>query len=152
MFEISFFYQDIFDIRKIVHHSRTFGPFNRAEMIFDSDSFSIKLCQPEGTDPSKALDMEIHDGAEESNWQRSKYLMTFGLYLIDFEVLDDPTEWLKLFRPFTAVPTLFISDDPQSDVVSSLQELRMEGVMEALPALRKLYCCHYPRDEYEEDS
>jgi hypothetical protein len=170
-FEISFFYQDTYDIRQVVHHSRTFGSFNRAEMIFTSNSISIKLCQPEGTDPIKTFELFISDEAEESSWQVSSLAQICSQFLSllsgvtemeilsdpygsgedDFPVLDDPIEWLELLRPFTDVQTLFISGDSQSDVVSSLQVLTMESVMEMLPALQNLYCSYDPRDDYEEE-
>ncbi|KAH9972596.1 hypothetical protein BGW80DRAFT_1313705 [Lactifluus volemus] len=129
-------------------------------MIFTSNSISIKLCQPEGTDPIKTFELFISDEAEESSWQVSSLAQICSQFLSllsgvtemeilsdpygsgedDFPVLDDPIEWLELFRPFTDVQTLFISGDSQSDVVSSLQVLTMESVMEMLPALQNLYC------------
>ncbi|KAH9972601.1 hypothetical protein BGW80DRAFT_1313721 [Lactifluus volemus] len=172
--EITFFHQDIFDIRQVVHHSQNFGSLNRAEVTIESDSISIKLCQSAGTDPSKTLDLIISDDVEESvGWQVSSLtqicsqcpsllsgvteieILSDPLFFSDeddFEVLNDPTEWLELFRPFTAVRTLWLSGEPQSDAVLSLQELRMESVMKVLPALRYLYFRHRPRDEYKEES
>ncbi|KAH9972604.1 hypothetical protein BGW80DRAFT_1313743, partial [Lactifluus volemus] len=171
--EITFFYQDIFDIRQVVHHSQNVGSLHRAEVTIESDSISIKLCQSEGTDPSKNFNLIISDDVEESGWQISSLAqicsqcpsLLSGVADIeilldsfissdvdDFAVLDDPTEWLELFRSFTAVRTLWLSGEPQSDPVLSLQELRMESVMEMLPALRCLYFRRLPRDEYEEES
>jgi hypothetical protein len=62
--------------------------------------------------------------------------------LLDFEVLIDNKEWLELFHPFIAIRTLRLSGKLQSQVVSSLQELTMEGLMEVLPTLQSIYIIH----------
>jgi hypothetical protein len=46
----------------------------------------------------------------------------------------DDTQWLELFHPFTALPTLHISSPLQSLVVSALQGLSEELSMEVLSA------------------
>jgi hypothetical protein len=55
-----------------------------------------------------------------------------------WQVDMDDTQWLELFRPFTAVRTLEISDTLQPLIVLALQELTGESVMEVLPALVSL--------------
>jgi hypothetical protein len=50
----------------------------------------------------------------------------------------EDTQWLELFRPFTAVQTLQISRNVQPLIVLALQELTGERVMEVLPALVSL--------------
>jgi hypothetical protein len=49
------------------------------------------------------------------------------------------TQWLELFRPFTAVRTLHISHPCQSFIVSALQELTVEMATAVLPALSNIY-------------
>jgi hypothetical protein len=73
------------------------------------------------------LSIRIDHPHPESTWQ------------VDME----HTQWLELFRPFTAVRTLEISRDMQPLIALALQELTGERVMEVLPALVSLYL-EYP--------
>jgi hypothetical protein len=68
------------------------------------------------------LDMEV-DSDPESAWQ--------------FDIED--TQWLELFRPFTAVRTLRICFELQPPILVALQELTGETATEVLPALDSLY-------------
>ncbi|KAI0250975.1 hypothetical protein BJV78DRAFT_1215027, partial [Lactifluus subvellereus] len=52
--------------------------------------------------------------------------------------LED-TQWLELFRPFTAVRILKICRPLQSLIGLALQELTGERAMEVLPLLDSLY-------------
>jgi hypothetical protein len=55
----------------------------------------------------------------------------------------EDTQWLELFRPFTAVRTLRISQKLQPLILPALQELTGERGMEVLPALASLYLQKY---------
>jgi hypothetical protein len=48
------------------------------------------------------------------------------------------SDWLALFRLFTSVQSLYVSEDLVPFVAAALQELTGELVMEVLPALRNL--------------
>jgi hypothetical protein len=67
----------------------------------------------------------------------------FSLALISQVDMED-TQWLELFRPFTAVRTLRICYQLQSRIVPALQELTGERATEVLPALDSLYLEEYP--------
>ena len=56
----------------------------------------------------------------------------------------EDTQWLELFRPFTAVRTLRIHHKLQSLIVPVLQELTGERAMEVFPSLDSLYLEEYP--------
>jgi hypothetical protein len=59
------------------------------------------------------------------------------------QVEMEDTQWLELFRPFTAVRTLRISRALQPLIVPALQELTDERATEVLPALDSLYLEEY---------
>ena len=48
-------------------------------------------------------------------------------------------QWLDVFRPFTAVKSLYVSKDLAKRIASALQELVDERVTDALPSLERLY-------------
>ena len=50
----------------------------------------------------------------------------------------DPSQWLELFRPFSGVRRLYVSDELEPLVASALRELTGERTMEVLPALEHL--------------
>ena len=151
------------------------GSFSRAEVTVGYHHVNIKLYQLEWTNPprAKTLELGIQDKyeSEESGWQVSCIAQictqSFSLLpciteldilddpffsdLIDFEALMDVREWLELFHPFIAVRILRFSGELQSHVVSSLQELTMESVMEVLPALQSIYIRKYSGDEYHDE-
>jgi hypothetical protein len=55
---------------------------------------------------------------------------------------EDDTEnmqWLDVFRPFTAVKSLYVSKDLAKCIACALQELVDERVTDALPSLERLY-------------
>jgi hypothetical protein len=55
----------------------------------------------------------------------------------DPEVIEN-SEWLELLRPFTAVKSLYISEEAVPRIAPALQELVGERVIEVLPALETL--------------
>jgi len=50
----------------------------------------------------------------------------------------DPSQWLELLRPFSAVRTLYVCDELEPLVAAALGELTGERTMEVLPALENL--------------
>jgi hypothetical protein len=50
----------------------------------------------------------------------------------------DPSQWLELFRPFSGVRSLYVSETPGPLVAAALGELTGERTMEVLPALELL--------------
>jgi hypothetical protein len=48
-------------------------------------------------------------------------------------------QWLDLLRPFTAVKSLYLSEDLQPDLSSALQELVGDRTMEVLPSLQNIF-------------
>ncbi|KAI0288344.1 hypothetical protein B0F90DRAFT_1878373 [Multifurca ochricompacta] len=50
----------------------------------------------------------------------------------------DPVEWLGLFRPFTAVETLYVSKDLGPHVAPALEDLSRDPAMAVLPELRQV--------------
>jgi hypothetical protein len=55
---------------------------------------------------------------------------------------EDDTEsmqWLDIFRPFTAVKSLYVSKDLVKRIACALQESVEERVTDALPSLERLY-------------
>jgi hypothetical protein len=55
----------------------------------------------------------------------------------------DTTQWLELFRSFTAVQALYLHDSFRSPIMSALQGLNEESVKDILPALVDLYLDGY---------
>ena len=47
----------------------------------------------------------------------------------------DPSQWLELFRPFSGVRSLYVSETPEPLVAAALGRLTGERTMEVLPAL-----------------
>ncbi|KAH9963387.1 hypothetical protein BGW80DRAFT_853068 [Lactifluus volemus] len=60
------FHQNVFDIRQVISHSRTLGPFDRADVTFMLYSVVIQFSHSEGTGPYKTLDLAVMDDAPES--------------------------------------------------------------------------------------
>jgi hypothetical protein len=56
---------------------------------------------------------------------------------LEDEVIEN-SEWLELLRLFTAVESLYISEEAVPRIAPALQELVVEGVAEVLPALETL--------------
>jgi hypothetical protein len=124
-------------------------------LYFYNNEVRIKLSPPNETDSSKALDLGVFCKAVD--WQVLSMVQIcnqLSLLLSIVEQLDiqvDPylestwqvdvenTQWLELFRPFTAVRTLRIYFKLQPLILPALQELTGERATEVLPALDSLY-------------
>jgi hypothetical protein len=169
------FYQKVFDIRQVVSHSRTLGPFDRADVTFTLYSVVIQFSHSEGTGPYKTLDLAVMDDAPGRQVSSMAQICTQASSLLSrvtvlaitcdmafsefdnsvLEDLMDNPEWLVLFRPFTAVQTVSLFDTIQPYVVSSLRLGGHTGqsVTAVLPELQHLYLYRSDRrDEIEEET
>jgi F-box-like len=158
------FKEHVFDIRQVVSHSRTLGPFDCAVVIFRPYSVWIDLSQSEGTHPRKWLNLDIMEDAPGRQVSSTAQICTQSLSLLsgitelkigsetafldlrhsDLEDLMVNPEWLVLFRQFTAVQTLhlFAFGQVQPYILSSLGvgEHTGQSVTEVLlPELQHLY-------------
>jgi hypothetical protein len=98
-----------------------------------------QICNQFSFLPSIVEHLEIKVGFEdfdESTWE------------IDMEA----TQWLELFRPFTAVRTLGISVELQPLIVPALQELTGERATEVLPVLDSLSIDGYQSFEFDQQA
>ncbi|KAI0248846.1 hypothetical protein BJV78DRAFT_768600 [Lactifluus subvellereus] len=119
---------------------------------------SISIFIRQGDRSPKTLNLRISCGAVDWQvWSMAQICNQFSFLPSIIEQLDiqvstlvatwqvdmEDTQWLELFRPFTAVRTLRIGRELQSLIVPALQELTGERVVEVLPALDSLYLEEY---------
>ena len=164
---ISFFNQLIFDIQQLPHfisHVGILRSSSRAEIIVTNDHIEINLYPPKGTDPPKELNLGIYCRAVD--WQVRSMAQICNQFLFLLSIVEqlniqvspfewvstwqvdmEDTQWLELFRSFTAVQTLRISDKLLPLIVPALQELTGERTMEVLPALVSLCLQKYQPSE-----
>ena len=155
---ISFFHQLIFDIQQLSNFIRHVGLLrssNDAKLIFFNDHIDINLSPLKATDFSKKFNLRIYCGAIDSQVSSIAQIcnqFSFSLSIVEQLNIQVPrylgvtsqldiesTQWLELFRPFTAVRILRIHPTHQSCIASALQELSGERATEVFPALNKLY-------------
>ena len=162
-FHISFLNQLIFDIQQLpyfIGHARILSSSSKATVIIVEDYVVIRLNPPTETNTwsdfrlgiyCKVVDWQVSSMAQICN-QFSFFpsiveQLTIQHRDIDWESTQqvdmDDTQWLELFRPFTAVRILRISRRMQSLIVPALQELTGERATEVLPALDSLYLEDY---------
>ena len=156
---IIFFNQVIFNIQQLpyfIGHTRILRSSSHAAVYFSNDRVSISLYP---TDPlgtrlwliicCKAVDWQVRSMGQICD-QLSFLSSTAEQLEVSCRFLDsnwqvdmEDTEWLKLFRPFTAVRTLRIRRQLQPLIVPALQELTGEWATEVLPALDSVYLEEY---------
>jgi F-box-like len=166
------------DIRQVVSHFVTLGPFDRAKVRFslyiDSESVDIELYQSEGTDltPPKTVRLGFLEDAPDRQVSSMAQFSTQSLSLLsnvteldirsdpsfeelgysDEDLIDNPW-WLVLFRTFTAVRTLHLSGVILPLVVYLLRGHTRESVPVVLPELQNIYLCEsYCRDKFDKNS
>ncbi|KAH9963386.1 hypothetical protein BGW80DRAFT_1352238 [Lactifluus volemus] len=167
------FHQNVLDIRQVISHTRTFGPFDRADVTFGHYRVNLELSQSEETDPRKSLELGVIEDSDAPGQQVSSMaqICTQSSSLLsgitrldigsdalsawdDLEDLMDNPEWLVVFRQFTAVQTLCLFG--RIYIVSSLRlggHTGEQSVTEVLlsPELQHLYLYRSDcRDELEE--
>ena len=158
---ISFFHQLIHDIQQLPYficHAGLLRSYNHAMLNFFNDRVDITL-SPQTRSPTDSLNsyLRLGIGCRVVDWQLSSmaqicnqlsFLLSIveqldiqvPFYLGSISQVDmEDTQWLELFRLFTAVRTLRIDYRLQSLIVPALQELSGERATEVFPALNKLY-------------
>ncbi|KAH9974453.1 hypothetical protein BGW80DRAFT_1458504 [Lactifluus volemus] len=131
--------------------AKIFTYTNRVEMNFCSsaDDFSFQIL-------SRRIDWQVSSVAQICNQLSEPFIVSSikKLYIFECSGMSpstledemDETQWLELFRPFTAVRTLCISHKIQSHVMSALRGLSGELAMQVLPAFEKLYLLGFHPD------
>ncbi|KAH9975122.1 hypothetical protein BGW80DRAFT_1559566 [Lactifluus volemus] len=155
---IKFLLQPVFDIRQVISHSRSLGPFDRAKVEFDCSTVLIQLAQSEGAAPSI---MELEIGQRTSGQQlqveslvqictQSSSLLSsvkelniidnasWTVFINRAHLMNNPQS-LGIFNSFTAARTLRLSGKIQWFIVYLLGGLTRESAIEALPKLQNLY-------------
>ena len=162
--DISFFHQLIYDVQQLpyfIGHAGSLGSFSHAEVVINNYGVDIEFHPSERTPADlhnrlrlgilcRAVDWQVSFMAQICNQVsllpsivEQLDIQVFPLESISQVDLED-TQWLELFRPFTAVRTLRIHHMLQSLIVPALQELTGERATEVLPALDSLYLEEYP--------
>jgi hypothetical protein len=144
------------DIRQVIHHSRMLGPFSNAEVtvLNKFHSVGIQFYRPEGTNPPKKVELEIHGKGPGWHYPSITQLCNRSLSLLssvpELTILTDdflvhaPASldhigWPELFYLLTGVRTLRLSGGAASRILYWLEGLTGESVTDVLPALRNLY-------------
>ncbi|KAH9971567.1 hypothetical protein BGW80DRAFT_1446400 [Lactifluus volemus] len=156
---ITFLNQLVFDVQqlsRITGYAPVLMSCNTANMFFSDSHVNIHFStRPFSTTGS--LRFKISCGGVD--WQVSSMAQIFNqlsFLLSGIDQLDiysvvastwkvdmDDTQWLELFRPFTALQTLRMSGPLQSLVMSALQGPGGEWAMEVLPTLDNLHLARY---------
>jgi hypothetical protein len=69
-------------------------------------------------------------------------ILRLGIFIdrLDPEMeMDRNDQWLEFLRPFTAVKSLYVSEEFQPNMVSALQELVGGRTTEVLPSLQNIF-------------
>ena len=147
------FRQPIFhtpQLTQFISRTPKFKSHDEAEMIFSSWGVRIKTSQTtNGTVmlsiPCGQPDLQLSSMAQvcSSTFPRALITTVEHLYILENKLLLRPrwqddmenSQWLELFRPFSAVKGLYISEEFMPRIAPTLKELVGERVMEVLPAL-----------------
>ena len=152
---IIFFYQPTFDTPELTQFiSRTpkFKAQDRARVAFSDSDAWVTLPQTSGR-------VSLGTSGRQPDWQlwslrqicssyfpRALIFAVEHLYILKglmLRVLQHDTfewsRWLDFFYPFTAVKSLYISQEFAPCIAPALQELVGEGLMEVLPALQTIF-------------
>jgi hypothetical protein len=153
---ITLFHQLIFDtphLCQFISRTPKLETHNEAHVSF-SDIVRVTLPQTFGG----ALDLKI--SCSQSDWQLSSIAQVCSssvlqalipavehLHILEDDVRKEPhwhddiesSQWLELFRPFTAAKNIYISSKFTWRIAPALQELVGESVAEVLPAMQILF-------------
>jgi len=153
--EIRYFNQLIFHVPQLVRfikRTENLGPFNQADVTWSVDGIMTSLLSSE-TGVYVALQILCH----EMDWQLSSLAQLCSQLhplVSRVEWLDmamkkipqpnwqddmDATQWLEVFRTFTAVYALHLGSVVLSSVLSALEGLNADSAAQMLPALRDLW-------------
>ena len=149
---IVLFEELIFDIPQLhsfIGRTGRLRPLNPAQLYFYRDRIGIIL----GSLPTR---FELEIKCEEPDWQLSSVTQVCNehFHLLSqverLEICEAPSmdlagsnevdfsKWLELFRPFSAVRSLYVSERLEPLVAAALRELTGERTMEVLPALENV--------------
>ncbi|KAI0293329.1 hypothetical protein B0F90DRAFT_1405138 [Multifurca ochricompacta] len=155
-FHVKLFNQLMFDVPQLhqfISRTENLRVPSRARLDSFENGVSITLVQPVGTDtpghlslwiPCKPFDWQVSSLAEICNQCSTLFSRVKKLKIIRHFPLPGrqeeigATEWLELFRPFTTVNNLYVSEFLGPLVAHALEDAADGPVMEVLPALRLL--------------
>ena len=153
---ITLFNQIVFDTPQsiqFISRAPTLETFEKAHVVFGSNAAWVHLSSQ--TSVNGKLVMKIP--CIELDWQVSSMEQVCtsclpplspleDLYIYEYIYLRpvwqdniENTLWLELFRPFTGVKNLYLSEKFASCIISSLQELAGGRTTEVLPALQNIF-------------
>ena len=70
---------------------------------------------------------------------------------LDWKDVIEGSKWLELLRPFTAVKSIYLSEEFQPGIASALQELVGGRTTEVLPSLQKIFLMRFePSGPFQE--
>ncbi|KAH9955390.1 hypothetical protein BGW80DRAFT_1394981 [Lactifluus volemus] len=148
-------------LSQFIGHAPMFMSYTEAKMVFTSTNIAINCSSMEPPLIFGSLKLEISSIGSEGDLQVSSMAQICNqlLFLVSrierlyiqepswpsaaFQVNMDNTQWLELFRSFTAVQALYLHDSFRSPIMSALQVLNEESVTDILPALVDLYLDGY---------
>jgi hypothetical protein len=148
-------------LSQFIGHAPMFMSYTEAKMVFTSTNIAINCSSMEPPLIFGSLKLEISSIGSEGDLQVSSMAQICNqlsflvsrierLYIQEpswpstaFQVNMDNTQWLELFRSFTAVQALYLHDSFRSPIMSALQVLHEESVTDILPALVNLYLDGY---------
>ena len=140
---------------RFIGQSDTSKSPNQVTIGFEQDVTEIAFGPPAGTPDLRHFRLQITCG--ESAWQVRLVAQFFSQSpsllpkverleitgsrpnQADWQNQMNETQWLEIFRPFTAVERLYISDQVVPLVVPALGGLTGEGAIEVLPALHSVF-------------
>ena len=152
--KITLFHQLIFNtpqLTKFISRTPKFNTHNTVHLLFSAKVVSAMV--------DERLRLEV--SCSRLDWQLSSLTQVCGssfppalipalerLYILEGAFTQQPlpwqddidnSQWLEIFRPFTAVKYLYISSELMRHVAPALQKLIGERVAEVLPALLTLF-------------
>ncbi|KAI0295425.1 hypothetical protein B0F90DRAFT_1919333 [Multifurca ochricompacta] len=155
-FNVKLFNQLMFDVPQLhqfISRAEKLRGFGRVTLDSSKNGVSITLAQPGGADTRgplslqiacKPLDWQVSSMAEICNqcsnlFSRVEELKIRAYFLQPARQEEiGVLEWLELFRPFTTVSSLYVSEFLGPLVAAVLEDAADGPVMEVLPALRLL--------------
>jgi hypothetical protein len=156
---LTLFNQLIFDtsqLRCFLGRTERFNVAHRADVVFFGYRVQVSLFRQNGTDYHKMLELGI--SCATTDWQLSSLAQLCTLSLPPLPALErlgihegrssqpqwqddvEDRQWAELFRPFTTVTTLDISETFVGRVAPALKALaRRESATEVMPALENIF-------------
>jgi hypothetical protein len=147
------FYPPVLDIpqlKQFIGRAKGLKPFKAAKVVFGRSSIQLELDQPHGSKlriGCSGIDRQVPSMALICSrlspfFSLVERLDLVPVYLHFYPKSGDATEstqFLNLFRPFTAIRSLYVSEILVPLVVPALQERIGERATEVLPNLRDLF-------------